>query len=100
MTKQLQTALYVWRFRYLNPDEILNRPNVHLLGVDGAKAFFSVTDENEDLYDVRVNHFLYETTFFESTRLILVPLDHFEELGRRCGDPEPGSATLLCGTGR
>ena len=86
--------------RYINPDVILKQSNVHLLGVHKDKAFFSVTDPFEDLYDVRTNHFLYETTFWKAKSLILVPLSHFKTLAQKCGDPAPGSVAIMSGTSR
>ena len=87
-------------YRYINPEEILKHENIHLIGVHRDKVMFVVTDQFEDLYNVRVNHFLYETVFFKAQNLILLPLHHFERLAETCGDPAPKTVTLLCGTAR
>ena len=70
------------------------------MGVHKGLAYFAVIDQFENAYDVSVNHFLYETTFWKSTHLILLPLKHFGVLSERCGDPKPGTVSMLFGTAR
>ena len=70
------------------------------MGVHKGLAYFAVIDQFENAYDVSVNHFLYETTFWKSTHLILLPLKHFDALSKRCGDPKPGTVSMLFGTAR
>ena len=87
-------------FRYINPDEILVQPNIHLLCINRKVAVFVVLRKFENIFNTRVDHFLFESTFRKAEKLVLLPLNHFETLSVKLGDPKPGKVTLLSGTAR
>ena len=49
--------------RYTSPDIVLLHSNIHLLGVSDGVAYFSVTNQFDNIYETRKFHFLRESTF-------------------------------------
>ena len=59
---------------YLHPKTVLFHDHVTLMGMDETNAWFCVTDEKFDVYDLSKNSFVYTTQFLNAQELIIIPL--------------------------
>ena len=83
----LTNFLYVHE-KYVSPRYILEHENVTLFSMDAKNAIFCVSEPEVDVYDMRRYTFLFLSHYFDSKRLIILPLASFNRLGDELGDPK------------
>ncbi len=74
--------------RYVHPNYALEHDNVILMGHTPTHAFFSVSDENENFYDVEKHPFMFMAQFYKSKKLLMMPWKSFNRLASELGDPD------------
>ncbi len=85
---------------YISPRTILENDNWTLYGVTRTHAFFCVSDESFNVYEMGVAPFLFVVQFLESKSLVIVEHKTLHKLAEEVGDPVGRNITLLNMTAR
>ncbi len=73
--------------KYVSPTYVLGRDHVSVQLVTPTHVVFCVTDEGEDVYDMKKHPFVMLSQFTCSRQLVIVPLWSFYRLSEEAGDP-------------
>ncbi len=80
--------------KYVHPRYILESANVTLMGVEKDYALFCVSDPDVDVYDTKKFPFVYYSQFYQSRKLVILPVESFHRLADELGDPKVSVALL------
>ena len=69
----LHNFLYT-HVEYVHPKEVLFHDHITLMGMDETFAWFCVTKNDFDVYDLSQFSFVYTTQFLHAQELIIIPL--------------------------
>ncbi|KAF6033515.1 hypothetical protein EB796_008177 [Bugula neritina] len=73
--------------RFVHPTYALQK-NITLMTVTDTEAIFSISDENEDIYDVRKWIFVAASQSVTTKYLLIMPISSMVKLGEELGDPK------------
>ena len=98
---EYQLHNFVWRHEeYKHPHYILEHDNITLMGLTTTHAFFCVTDQDFDIYDIKIAPFMFIAQFLAAKKLIILPHPSFNRLAAEVGDATVCKMTFVNMTAR
>lgn len=94
----LNNFLYIHE-EYVDPAWVLDKRHVILYGFDRENVFFTVTEEDVDMWNTREIPFVFMFAFPMAKKLVIMPHHAFHRLAEKLGDPEH-KVTVINMTGR